>query len=212
MLGKTLKTLGAAVLLSLASLSVAAAASCTVPKISGAEKAIPIKGLNQTLLDKSVAARVNAERCRRGLPALAPASGLRKQAARHSKWMARSQKLSHKASGAFSRTLKDRLRASGVRFRTGAENIGWVHLYGIDGNKFMIRSSQQCHFTTNGGRRIGRHSYNSLASLIVRKWMESPGHRKNILARKLRYGGVGAGVQPGSKYCGSVFLTHIFAG
>ena len=164
------------------------------------------------MLDKAVVARVNAERCRRGLPALTTASGLRKQAARHSQWMARSQKLSHKASGSFNRSLTDRLRASGVKFRTGAENIGWVHLYGIDGSRFMIRSSEQCHFTTNGGRRIGRHSYNSLANLIVRKWMESPGHRKNILRKNLRYSGVGAGVQPASKYCGSVFLTHIFAG
>ncbi|UWQ14568.1 hypothetical protein K3556_01355 [Aliiroseovarius sp. M344] len=212
MFGNVLKTLSVAALLSLANPTSAAATSCSVAKASGAEKVIPVKGLNQGLLDKAVVARVNAERCRRGLPALTTASGLRKQAARHSQWMARSQKLSHKASGSFNRSLTDRLRASGVRFRTGAENIGWVHLYGIDGNRFMIRSSEQCHFTTNGGRRIGRHSYNSLASLIVRKWMESPGHRKNILRKNLRYSGVGAGVQPGSKYCGSVFLTHIFAG
>lgn len=212
MFGNTLRTLGVAALLSFAALPEAAAAACTVAKVAGAEKPIPNKGLNQGLLDKAVVARVNAERCRRGLPALTTTSGLRKQAARHSQWMARSQKLSHKASGSFNRTLTDRLRASGVRFRTGAENIGWVHLYGIDGNKFMIRSSQQCFFTTKSGRRIGRHSYNSLASLIVRKWMDSPGHRKNILGRKLRYSGVGAGVQPSAKYCGSVFLTHIFAG
>lgn len=212
MRGIILKALGVAAILSLTALPQAATAACAAKEVSGAEKAIPVKGLNQSLLDKAVVARVNAERCRRGLPALTTASGLRKQAARHSQWMARSQKLSHKASGSFNRSLTDRLRASGVRFRTGAENIGWVHLYSIDGNRFMIRSSDQCHFTTSGGRRIGRHSYNSLASLIVRKWMESPGHRKNILRRNLRYSGVGAGVQPASKYCGSVFLTHIFAG
>lgn len=212
MFGNTLKTLSVATLLSLAALPGTATAACSIKNVAGAEKAIPNKGLNQGLLDRAVVARVNAERCRRGLPALTTASGLRKQAARHSQWMARSQKLSHKASGSFKRSLTDRLKASGVRFRTGAENIGWVHLYGIDGSRFMIRSSQQCHFTTNGGRRIGRHSYNSLASLIVRKWMESPGHRKNILRKNLRYSGVGAGVQPASKYCGSVFLTHIFAG
>ncbi|MHA6265365.1 CAP domain-containing protein [uncultured Aliiroseovarius sp.] len=207
-----LKSLSVFVLVAFAGLTGTAEAGCTIKKVAGAEKSIPVKGLNQSLLDRVIVERVNAERCRRGLPALTPTSGLRKQATRHSAWMARSQKLSHKANGTNRRSLTDRLRASGVRFRTGAENIGMVHLYGIDGRNFMIRSSEQCSFTTRDGRQIGRHSYNSLAKLVVRKWMESPGHRKNILARKMRYSGVGAGVQPRSGYCGAVFLTHIFAG
>lgn len=211
MLGTRLKRIGAAVLLTMVALAGNAQAACVSKTVSGSEKAIPLKGLNQSLLNQSVVSRINLERCKRGLPALATASGLKKQAARHSTWMARNQRLSHKASGSFNRTLKDRLRASGVKFRTGAENIGQVHLYGIDGKRFMIRSSSDCHFTS-GGRRIGRHSYRSLAGFIVQKWMDSPSHRKNILSRNLRFSGVGAGVQPSSKHCGAVFVTHIFAG
>ncbi|WP_371170850.1 CAP domain-containing protein [Aliiroseovarius sp. 2305UL8-7] len=212
MFGTALKTLGVATAMSITLFASSADAACAVKRVQGVEKSIPNKGLNQALLEKAVVSRVNAERCKRGLNPLKPISGLRKQAAKHSTWMARSQKLSHKASGSFRRSLSDRLKASGVRFRTGAENIGMVHLYGIDGRRFMIRSSEQCHFTAKNGGRIGRHSYDSLAKLVVRKWMESPGHRKNILGKKLRYSGVGAGVQPRSKHCGSVFLTHIFAG
>ena len=212
MLGNALRTLSTAAILSVAAIVSPADAACSMKRVQGVEKAIPSKGLNQSLLDRAVVSRVNVERCKRGLSPLKPISGLRKQAAKHSTWMAQRQKLSHKASGSFNRSLSDRLKASGVRFRTGAENIGMVHLYGIDGRRFMIRSSDQCHFTGKGGRRIGRHSYDSLAKLVVRKWMESPGHRKNILGKKLRYSGVGAGVQPRSKHCGSVFLTHIFAG
>ncbi len=208
----TLRSVAVALGISFMTFATTANASCAVKKISGAEKAITVNGLNQSLLNRAVIERVNAERCKRSLSPVKTAPGLREQATRHSTWMARHQKLSHKASGGFKRSLKDRLRASGVRFRTGAENIGWVHLYAIDGHNFVIRSSQKCHFIANGGRRVGRHSYNSLASLIVRKWMESPGHRKNILGKQLRYSGVGAGIQPGSQYCGSVFLTQIFAG
>lgn len=189
-----------------------ASASCATMKVAGAEKQISNKGLNQALLDRAIVSHVNIERCRRGLSALKTSAGLRKQAAGHSAWMARKQKLTHKATGSTRRSLKDRLKASGLKFRTGAENIGMVHLYGIDGRHFLIKSAQNCQFATRDGRAIPRHTYDSLARLVVKKWMESPGHRKNILKRGLRYSGIGGGVQTKSDYCGSVFLTHIFAG
>lgn len=187
-------------------------AACSIKRIAGENKSVPAGSLNQTLLDKLIVDQVNLERCRRGLPKLQLNSGLRKQATHHSNWMARAQKLSHKAGAGTARQLKDRLRGSGIRFRTGAENIGMVPLYDIAGKRFLIRSSFACQFTSNNGRVLGRHSYRSLANLIVREWMGSSGHRKNILSRKMRFTGSGAAVQPRAKHCGAVFLTQIFAG
>ncbi|KPN63897.1 hypothetical protein AKJ29_14535 [Aliiroseovarius crassostreae] len=52
-----------------------------------------------------------------------------KQALAHSKWMAKSRKLPHKRRT----TLMARLKGAGVRFKTGAENIGLFSLHRIDG-------------------------------------------------------------------------------
>ncbi|WP_424941112.1 CAP domain-containing protein [Aliiroseovarius sp. S253] len=189
-----------------------AQAKCGVQRVAGAEKTISYKKLNQSLLDAAILAEVNFYRCKHGLSKLTPASGLRKQASKHSLWMARSGKLSHKATSGSSRTLSSRLKSSGQKFKTGAENIGVMRLYNIDGRRFLIRSSGKCVFTTPAGKPIGRHSYRSLAQLAVREWMESPGHRKNILRRNLRHTGAGGGIRPNSRHCGAVFLTQIFLG
>lgn len=189
-----------------------AAAKCAVQRVAGEEKMISSKQLNQAKLDAAILAQVNFYRCKHGRSKLVPARGLRRQASKHSMWMARSGKLSHKASSGSSRTLSKRLKSSGLKYRTGAENIGVMRLYNIDGRRFLIRSSGKCVFTTPSGRPIGRHSYRSLAQLAVREWMESPGHRKNILRRNLRHTGAGAGIRPNSRHCGAVFLTQIFSG
>lgn len=190
----------------------AAQAKCSVPRIAGAEKPISYKRLNQTLLDAAILAQVNFYRCKHGLPKLTAASGLRKQASKHSKWMAKADKLSHHASSGTSRNLKGRLKSSGLKYKTGAENIGVMRFYNVDNRQFLVRSSGKCVFTTLSGQRIGPHSYRSLAQLAVREWMESPGHRKNILRRNLRHTGAGGGIRPNSQYCGAVFLTQIFSG
>ncbi|WP_181363771.1 CAP domain-containing protein [Aliiroseovarius pelagivivens] len=190
----------------------AAQAKCSVQRVSGEEKSISHKQLNQALLDAAILAQVNFYRCKHGLSKLTPAGGLRKQASKHSAWMARSGKLSHKATNGSSRNLTGRLKSSGLRFKTGAENIGVMRLYNLDGRRFLIRSSGKCVFTTPAGEPIGRHSYRSLAKLAVREWMESPGHRKNILRRNLRHTGAGGGIRPNSQHCGAVFLTQIFLG
>lgn len=190
----------------------AAQAKCSVQRVAGEEKPISYKQLNQALLDAAILAQVNFYRCKHGLPKLAAASGLRKQASKHSKWMAKAGKLSHQATSGTTRNLKGRLKSSGLKYKTGAENIGVMRLYNIDNRQFLIRSSGKCVFTTPSGQPIGRHSYRSLARLAVREWMESPGHRRNILRRNLRYTGAGGGVRPSAQYCGAVFLTQIFSG
>lgn len=187
-----------------------AQAACSASTIAGSGKTVSSSNLNQLLLDRLITEQINLERCKRGLPSLKMNAGLRKQATQHSRWMAHARKLSHKATGSSSRRLKDRLNKSGLRFRTGAENLGMVALYNIDRRSFLIRSA--CEFTTTSGQPIKRHSYHSLARLIVREWMASSGHRKNVLSRQMRYVGSAAAIQPRARNCGAVYLTQIFAG
>jgi len=184
----------------------AAEAGCTRATVPGANAQVPAGRINQSLLDAAILSEVNYERCRKGLRALKPEPRLTKTAAGHSNWMARAARLSHKGSN----TLTQRLKRSGVKFRTGAENIGMVHYYQIDRIVFLTKGT--CQFTTRSGQPLPPHSYASLARAAVGNWMNSSKHRANILNRQVKFMGSGAGFNGRAQYCGQVYLTQNFVG
>lgn len=102
---------------------------------------------------------INAERRKRGLRPLRHNARLAKAASRHARDMTRRKYFSHTSRGGS--TFVDRiLKARYVRSRRGrwvlGENLAW-----------------------------GSGRYATPAS-IVRSWMRSPGHRRNILDRRFR--------------------------
>ena len=106
---------------------------------------------------------VNRERARRGLRRLETSRTLRRAAERHSADMVRRDYFSHVTPGGAD--LLDRIRATGLamasRTFTVGENLAW-----------------------------GAGSTGTPRS-IVRMWMNSPGHRANILRRGFRRIGIG---------------------
>lgn len=202
--------LGAALLLSLP----ATADACTrdVSK-RAAQTIVPAGKINQGLLDQAVRAEVNFHRCRAGLSNVSSAgNGLVGQAAKHSQWMARTQQLTHKSTVAGHATLKQRVKKAGVKFRTGSENIGMVHRYQIDNRRFKILNSSSCQFATHEGKSLPAHSYATLARHVVNLWMNSPGHRKNILDKRVTRTSTAVAFDPKAKYCGRFWLTQNFVG
>lgn len=192
--------------------TVSEACTRTVSK-QAAQTVVPTGRINQNLLDDAIRVEVNYHRCRAGLSQLADAgNGLASQAKKHSQWMARAQKLSHKSNLRGASTLRHRIKASGVKYRTGSENIGMVHRYRIDNRRFKILDSGSCKFATYEGQSLPAHSYASLARHIVGLWMDSPGHRKNILDRKVTRVSTAVAFDPKAQYCGRFFLTQNFIG
>ena len=178
-----------------------------------AKTVVPSSRVNQALIDDAIRAEVNFHRCRAGLRPLADAgNSLANQAKKHSTWMARTQQLTHRSTVAGSATLKQRLRKSGLKFRTGAENIGMVHRYQIDNQRFKIANSNACQFTSTRGKPLPAHSYASLARHAVNLWMKSPGHRKNILNPKVTKMSSGVAFDPKARFCGRFWLTQNFIG
>ncbi len=178
-----------------------------------ARTVVPSARINQSLLDDAIRAEVNFHRCRAGLKTLTDAgSGLGSQAKKHSSWMAKTQQLTHRSTVSGSATLKQRLKRSGIKFRTGAENIGMVHRYQIDNQRFKIVNSNACQFTKYDGTPLPAHSYASLARHAVNLWMNSPGHRKNILNRKVTKISTAVAFDPNAQYCGRFWLTQNFVG
>ncbi len=192
----------------------AAADACTrsVTK-TAANTIVPSSRINQKLLNDAVRAEVNYHRCRAGLSALASAgSPLASEARKHSQWMAKRQQLTHRSTVAGRASLKQRIKASGVSFKMGSENIGMVHRYQVDNQRFKIVDSNQCKFSTMQGQPLPAHSYASLARHIVNLWMNSPGHRRNILDRRARMVSTAVAFDPKSQYCGRFWLTQNFIG
>lgn len=201
---------GAVLLLTLP--AAAEACSRTVSK-TAAQTIVPASRINQKLLSDSVRAEVNFHRCRAGLSPVANAGApLAKEARAHSRWMASSQQLTHRSTVPGRASLKQRIRASGVSFRTGSENIGMVHRYQIDNRRFKILNSSQCRFASQQGQPLPAHSYASLSRHIVDLWMKSPGHRRNILDRSAKRVSTAVAFDPNAQYCGRFWLTQNFIG
>jgi len=196
------------------SLTAAAAEACVrnVPA-RAAEIVVPADRINQGLFDDAVRAEVNFHRCRAGVREVGDAgSGVAGVARGHSRWMASRQVLSHRSTVPGQASLGQRIKSTGVSFRTGSENIGMVHRYQIDNRRFRILDSSSCRFATYEGQPLPAHSYASLARHVVQLWMESPGHRKNILDRKARYTAVAVAFDPKAQYCGRYWVTQNFIG
>lgn len=209
---RTIAAIAAGVALTFVSVSASEACSRNV-SAKAAKTAVPSKGINQSLLESAIRTEVNFHRCRAGLnPVGGAGNGLSKQAKNHSVWMAKTQQLTHRSTVAGSSTLKQRIKNAGIRIRTGSENIGMVHRYQIDNKRFKIVSSNACQFTTYEGQALPAHSYASLARHVVTLWMNSPGHRKNIMDRRVSKMSTGIAFDPKAQYCGRFWVTQNFVG
>lgn len=112
-------------------------------------------------------------------------------------------------------TPLQRVENVGLKPHQVAENIALLSIYEIDPRTGI-------GVTTFGGRRrfvnpetqeeLRPATYLGLAKTVVRAWMESPGHRENLVAPTLAY--LGCSVQPTitvmsveSLFCVQVFFT-----
>ena len=190
-----------------------AAEACSRASVRGADAAIrPEARIDQALVDAAIRSELNYQRCRAGLPRLSEANGLRKVAGQHAKWMAQARTLSHRSGTPGQGTTLARIKASGVRFRAGSENIGQIARFQIDGKHFRIASSTACGFLGGNGRAIPPHSYASLAQTIVAYWMASADHRRNILDPSITKVGIGVAFQKSPSGGLQLYVTQLFIG
>jgi uncharacterized protein YkwD len=190
-----------------------AASACSRVALGGTGAVInPGKGINAALIDAAILSELNYHRCEAGRSALEPNSGLRGIAATHADWMADTGTVSHDSRVAGQSTLRARMSTSGVKFRSGSENIGMVHRYQVEGAPFKIRNASACQFTRSGGKAIAAHSYGSLAREMVDLWMASSHHRHNILDPKVSMVGSAVAFNGSMPHCGQYFLSQNFAG
>lgn len=209
---KILKSVGLAALFCALSVS-SASASCVRSKVSGADRAIPSSGkISQGLLDKAVLIEVNYTRCKAGLAPLKRETRITRSASSHSKWMARNSRLTHNSNIHGQRSLQERMKKTGLKYKTGSENISRMYRYQLAGRKFFVEDASACKFADTKGRAIPPHSYATLARSAVRMWAESPSHRKNMMDGQMRLTGTAAALNSSGRYCGSIYITQDFLG
>jgi uncharacterized protein YkwD len=156
------------------------------------------------LLSRLIFDLTNVERRRAGMPEFSHNQYLQTAASNHSRDMASRSYFNHKSKGIFKRTShSDRIASTGYQPRTSAENIAMIPTY----------NSQRIQSTSHGQQVIDTdyNSYQRMAVYSVQQWMNSPGHRANILNRSLTELGVGVaiGMQGNIPY---VYLTQNFGG
>lgn len=143
--------------------------------------------------------RVNAERAKHGLPALAWDKALAGIALNHSRDMAGRDYLSHDSPEGHDFDARYRQAGYDCQVRIGqivhigAENIALGRLYNS--------------VTTENG--VTHHDWNSpqdIARKTVDGWMDSPGHRENILTRHWQRQGIGVEIGPGNR----IYITQNF--
>jgi len=191
-----------------------AAQSCSrSPLPASVASTVPTKSPDQVLFNRAILAEVNYERCRAGVSPLQLAGGLITVAGNHANWMARRGTLSHRSTVRGQTSVQERVLASGLGARRGSENVGNLPRYQFSGSrKIFVKSMARCDFTTTSGRKIAPHSYASLASEIVGKWMQSSLHRRNVLDQNVSAVGTALGFDTKASYCGQFFLSQNFAG
>lgn len=152
-------------------------------------------------LAKRLHAQINKERKRHSLSALAWSDALSRIATKHSRDMANRSYLSHdtpEGKGFSYRYQQGGYSCEilvGMVVYTGAENIALSHLYNSTS-------------TENGIAYYNWNAAQEIAQRTVYGWMNSPGHRENILRPYWQHAGIGIEIEsnPGNK----IYITQNF--
>lgn len=176
-------------------------------RAAAASPLIDVSHFNAEVIGRQIHEKTNMERRRAGLPELAWNPALASAATGHSADMARRNYFSHKSKGLFRRSdLRDRTTRAGHSGGLVAENIAMLPTYRSQQYGTSVQNGQYRNWVQTDGC-----TYDQLSDWAMEQWMNSPGHRANILHPGLRSLGVGValGQKDGVPY---VYLTQNFAG
>ena len=145
--------------------------------VAGSALLIAAPAFSLTDASARLTALANEARAREGRKALGAHPDLVQAAQSYAQLMGQTGEFSHRIGG---KRLMTRVRATGYRPRYVSENIGAAQGYS-DPDAYI--------------------------EVIMRGWLKSPGHRKNLLSKKSRE--MGSGLATGAD--GTVYAVQIFA-
>ncbi len=141
--------------------------------------------INEVDMERRVLREVNRARQAKGRAALLPDTSLAHVARAHSRAMLERGFFAHRDHGGL--RAGDRARRAGYAFHRLGENL------------FRGRLYDTINTTKRGGRTTTTYLWSTpddLAALVAESWMESPGHRENMLSAAYDLAGVGLAIGP----------------
>lgn len=142
--------------------------------------------IDEQATESALREQVNDVRQDHGLPKVTRAPEAHTTAKQHSTTMADTGTVAHTLNGS---TANDRLRAAGCL--PGAENVGQIAAH--DRVRLPNGTSAEANSAT------------AVATILMTLWLDSPGHRENILDDDWRRVGIGVRVANGNVYATQVF-------
>lgn len=155
------------------------------------QQEIDTDSVNLELLEWAVFDETNQQRQRLGLPPFQFDSRLQKAARQHSQEMVQLGYFQHTSPLPENETVKKRIENEGIAFGTTGENIAVHPLQKVQEvvfQHFDIEQSVSKYAWRNEGVR---YTYREFAVDLLKRWLNSPAHRNNILAYNFQYLGVG---------------------
>ena len=157
------------------------------------------------MLEKEIHRLINNERVKRGLPALDWDDRIAKIARDHSEDMAANDYFRHDNLKGESPTDRGNVAGYSCHKPLG----GGVYSYGLAENIWLgWEYSSRIHST--GGTRYNWMSQTQIARQAVSSWMNSTGHRQNILDSQYDKTGIGVGFGSADGKPYAVYLTQNF--
>jgi uncharacterized protein YkwD len=151
--------------------------------------------IDYPLLNAAIFFATNEARVENGRKPLPFALELERSAYLHAKSMVEQNFFSHENPRDKERkTVEHRARLAGIKNPFVAENIATRSgiVYEPNTPFYLINAEQGTFSYTSGGPIIPNHTYLSFAEAIVKQWLDSPGHRRNLLSKDALQLGCGA--------------------
>jgi uncharacterized protein YkwD len=157
------------------------------PTQDALDTVIPLSQPNPRLLSEAIVEATNEAREHHGLPAVDGELRLHRAAAGHAHRMARLGFFSHRdPHAADRRTPTDRARSAGIANPHIAENIATALTLDLpaDRSVYVIDADRALFSLEAGGPALAPRTYRMFGRHVVRRWLASPGHRRNLLSKE----------------------------
>jgi uncharacterized protein YkwD len=185
--------------------------------LAGENSAIDPAHFRGDLAARAIFEESNRQRVAAGLAPLAPLAAAQTAGTWQAQAMAQSGEVSHVDSrDPNHRTLEDRIRAVGIVYRFIAENVAMNFAVEYEPRRpFFTRrgpNGETIFSYAGNGPPLAYRTYAALARAVVTQWLNSPGHRRNLLAREPQYLGCAAafGLRDHSQGLGNVYCSQVF--
>ena len=162
-------------------------------KLKEVVQPIDVSSIDYELLNAAVFFESNKQRKINALPEFSYSKALEKASFEHSVDMVERNFVNHVSKVKGKKTMSDRLEIVGIANVYAAENIALSYVLDMkETDAYYPPSQNGGYFSLEyKGKPIPTMSYLEAARRIVKQWMDSPPHRKNLMGQKFNYLGCG---------------------